>query len=138
MRAANCYAYLQYIGKHREYGDTIRVSQSLKEPCVPVTEELFSRGYFAFYPVITALNQGLVEVVAHVPAPRPPERLRRAGVRSNGDVKTWIVEDGAQEIVKARLSDEELNLPIAAIWNHEMLVQRVREGWSPSREGGAA
>jgi len=38
--------------------------------------------------------------------------------------------------VKSTLSEEERRLPIAAIWNHEFLVQRVSEGWRPEMEGG--
>lgn len=48
---------------------------------------------------------------------------------------TWIIEDGSREVVKANLSEEELRLPIAAIWNHEFLIQRIAEGWNPMNEG---
>jgi hypothetical protein len=50
-------------------------------------------------------------------------------------VETWIIEDGASELVTKKLSETERELPIAVIWNRELLVQRVSEGWRPEMEG---
>jgi hypothetical protein len=53
-------------------------------------------------------------------------------------VKTWIVEGRSTgEVTKHVLSEEERLLPIAAIWNHEFLVQRVATGWRPEKEGAS-
>lgn len=138
LRVDDHFAYLHYIGKHPEYGDAILVGSLLKERQASITAQIFSRGYVAFYPAVSAVAQGLVEVVAQLPPPKLPERLRRAGARSGSCVDTWIIEDESGEIVKAQLSEEELRLPIAAIWNHELLVQRISEDWDPSREGGGS
>lgn len=135
LKAGNRFAYLHYLGKHPEYGDAVLVSRRLQDRQAAVTGENFSAGYVAFYPVTAAVAQGLVEVVAHLPPPDLPERLRRAGARSGRRVDTWIIEDGSREVVKAKLSEEELRLPIAAIWNHELLVQRIDEDWNPEHEG---
>lgn len=135
LKAGDRFAYLHYIGKHPEYGDAVLVNPRLRERQASVTGENFSGGYVAFYPVTAAVAQGLVDVVAHLPPPNLPERLRRAGARSGRRVDTWIIEDGSREVVKAKLSEEELRLPIAAIWNHELLVQRIAEGWNPTQEG---
>jgi hypothetical protein len=43
--------------------------------------------------------------------------------------------DDSEESLRSTLSKDELALPIAAIWNHERLIQRVVEGWHPSVEG---
>ncbi len=51
---------------------------------------------------------------------------------------TWIIEDGTNEVVKSELSAEDLQLPIAAIWNHELLMQRVSEGWRPADVGAVS
>jgi hypothetical protein len=59
----------------------------------------------------------------------------RPGARAGLTVTTWIMEDVSSEEVKQQLSAEERNLPIAVIWNHELLLQRVREGWRPEMEG---
>lgn len=135
LRAGDRFACLHYIGKHPEYGDAVLVSPKLQERQVSVTSENFAGGYVAFYPAAAAAAQGLVEVIAHLPSPSLPDRLRRAGARSGRRVDTWIIEDGAREVVKVTLSEDELRLPIAAIWNHELLVQRIAEGWNPTNEG---
>jgi len=135
LEAGGHFAYLQYIGKHPEYGDAVLVSPRLQPRQPSVTENIFSDGYVAFYPVTAAASQGLVKVVGHVSPPALPSRLRRAGVRSGPRVDTWIIEDESGEVVKAKLSEEELKFPIAAIWNHDLLIQRVAEGWTPQREG---
>jgi hypothetical protein len=125
-------AYLHYLGKHPKYGAAIIVSPRFNSR--QVTAAAFSNGYVAFYPATVAVARGFVKIVGHLPPPQLPERLRRAGARYGNRVVTWII-DGAQEIVKTKLSDEELQLPIAAIWNHEWLIERVAERWTPLQEG---
>jgi hypothetical protein len=135
LEAGGRFAYFHYIGKHPDYGDTVLVNPRLQERQASVTADIFSGAYVAFYPVTAAVSQGLVDVVAHLLPPNLPNRLRRAGARSGRRIDTWIIEDGSREVVKANLSDEERRLPIAAIWNHELLVQRIVEGWTPMQEG---
>ena len=134
VHAGDRLAYVQYIGSHQEYGDAILVSPRLHERAVPVTSDLFADGYVTFYPAKAAANQGLVELIDNLPSPPLPNRLRRAGKRSGRVVDTRIIEDSAGEIVKSRLSKAERKLPIAAIWNHALLVQRLVEQWDPTLE----
>lgn len=138
LAAGNRFAYLHYIGKHPEYGDAVLVSPKLHERQNAVTNEMFSNGYVAFYPVAAAIAQGLVHVVGHLPPPNIPQRLRRAGARSGRRVDTWIIESDSGEVVRTKLSEDEQRLPIAAIWNHDLLVQRIAEGWTPTQEGHGA
>ena len=137
LRAGERFAYLHYIGRHQAYGDAVLVSPKLHELQAPVADAIFVGGYVAFYPAAAAAAQGLVDVVGHLSPPSLPERLRRAGARSGRRVDTWIIEGGTREVVKVKLSEEDLQLPIAAIWNHEFLVQRIAEGWNPLNEGRA-
>jgi hypothetical protein len=39
---------------------------------------------------------------------------------------------------QVELSEDDLQLPIAVIWNHELLTQRLLGGWDPRQEGRAA
>lgn len=135
LKAGNRFAYLHYIGKHPEYGDAVLVSPQLHERQMAVTGDVFSSGYITFYPVTAAVAQQLVNIVGNLPPPALPRRFRRPGAISGRRVKTWIIEDDTGEVVRAKLSEEELRLPIASIWNHEYLVQRIVEGWSPAHEG---
>lgn len=131
----NRFAYLHYIGKHPEYGEAVIVCPRLVERQTSMDSGFFADGYVTFYPAALAPAHGLAEVVAHLPPPGVPTRLRRAGRRSGIRVETWIIEDGSREVVKSALSEEELRLPIAGIWNHDYLIQRIAEGWNPMNEG---
>ena len=135
LKVGNRFAYVHYIGRHREYGDAVVVNPQLQDESASISGQYFSRGYVTFYPATAAVAQELVRVVGNLPPPELPERFRREGARSGRQVATWIVEDRDGEVVKATLSDDDLRLPIASIWNHEFLVQRVAEGWDPLQQG---
>jgi|SRR5450432_589274 hypothetical protein len=127
--------YLQYLGKHSEYGDAVAVCPAVQAPATAVTPDLFRDAYVTFYPAGAAFARGMVEVEGHLPSPGIPRRMRRAGARAGRRVETWVLEDaaGADE-VRRELSEEERHLSIAAIWNHELLLQRVTQGWRPETE----
>jgi hypothetical protein len=128
--------YLHYVGRHADYGDAIAVGRKLWKQPQPVTAQLFSEAYITFYPATAAVNQGLAGVIGELPPPNLPGLFRRVGARSaSGGVINWIIDDGTSQVVKRQLSNDELKLPIASIWNHEFLIQRVSEGWEPAQEG---
>lgn len=130
------FVYMQYLGKHAEYGDAVAVCPREHESRAPENASLFVSAYVTFYPASAAVARGLARVCGAC-APQPmPVKWRRPGAIEGLTVKTWIIEDGSSQEVKQRLSLEERHLPIAAIWNHEFLLQRVREGWRPEMEGG--
>jgi len=132
-------AYAQYCGKHSKYGDAIRVLPGFF-PARPKAWDalLVHEGYFTFYPVGAAVSQGLIEVAASasVPAGRElPSRYRRAGWRTpEGKVSAWLICDGTKEVLRTELKAEEKRLFIAAIWNHEFLVERLVTEWRPDQE----
>lgn len=133
-------AYIQYVSRHPEYGDTIRVLPGLFT-ARPDDLSGLARGHscFAFYPLSAAVARNLVTPVAVEPIPvglEQPIRLRRRGAISNdGRVLTWLVMDGDRELLRSELSAEEKRLPIAAIWNHEFLVHRLADEWLPEKVG---
>jgi hypothetical protein len=96
-------------------------------------------GYLAFYPARHAVAQGLAEVVASYKPPNfveVPRRVRRVGARGRkGTPLSWILEDEGEETLRKSLNSAERELPIAAIWNHELLVARISEKWDPQSEG---
>lgn len=135
VRLPDGLGYLLYVGAHAEYGDAVKVSPAVATQRPSVSHELFERGYVTFYPARAALAQGLVMIVGNLPAPSLPGVLRRPGARSGCSVETWIIEDQSGESVTRTLTREERHIPIAAIWNHELLVQRIAEGWRPEKDG---
>lgn len=127
--------YIHYIGKHPEYGDSVIVCPTVRAAVEPIAPTLFLNGFVVFYPVIAAVARGLAAIVGHLPSPGLPTRLRRPGVRVGLEVRTWIIEEPTGDVLKKNLSREDLLLPIAVIWNHEMLAMRVTAGWRPEMEG---
>lgn len=130
--------YLHYLGAHPEYGDGVEVCPTKFPGSAPITESLFREGFVVFYPVRAAVGQGLAKVVGQLPSSGLPNRLRRPGARRGSRIISWIIEEDSHEEVKQQLTEEELRLPLAVIWNHEFLVQRVLEGWRPEQVGGDA
>ena len=133
------FAYVQYVGKHPEYGDAIRILPGFfQKPPGDWSALLSQEGYFTFYPVSAAVSQELVRVAANevIPAGKElPALFRRAGwVTREGKVTVWFICDGARETRRAELSEEERRLPIFAIWNHEFLVSRLVEEWRPEMD----
>ena len=64
-----------------------------------------------------------------------PRRLWRSlNIGPNGKVLSWVIEDGKREYVTTRLTEEEVELPLAGIWNHEFLTLRIAAGWDPTQE----
>jgi len=128
--------FLHYLGRHTQYGDVVAVCPVVSPQGTAITSDFFQGSYVAFYPVVAAVARGMAQVVGSLPSPGLPRRLRRPGARSGRRVETWIIEEASgAEVVKRHLSDDERHLPIAVIWNHELLLQRVAEGWRPEMEG---
>jgi hypothetical protein len=127
------FGYVQYLGRHSEYGDAIRVVPRMFSQHQSVAASLFEDAYITFYPVQASSANELSRIVGNLPAPQLPTQFRRAGLRAGTQVETWIIEDDRGETLVRELSVSELLLPIAAIWNHEYLVQRIDEGWTPAR-----
>lgn len=131
------FAYCQFLGKHHYYGAAIRVYPNRFENHVhDFSWMASSSGYVTFYPLGSAVRQKLVAIVGSLPVlpgMGVPSTLRRAGaIGPNGEILAWIIEYSEKEELRRELADEEKALPIAAIWNHEMLVIRIENGWSPS------
>jgi hypothetical protein len=128
---------LQYLGKHPEYGDAVAVCPEVQPAGVKIEPMLFKDAYITFYPLTTAVTRGFAKTIGHLPSVfEVPRRLRRAGVRLNGQIETWVIEDPPrEEVVKRKLSTEDLLLPIASIWNHEFLLERIAARWRPETVG---
>lgn len=118
---------VQYLGNHTEYGGAIWVPS-----------DDFRKGYVAFYPASAAVYQGVVKVTERRdPEAQVPTNIRRPGARArDGMITSWVIESQGEEHMTRELSDAEVKLPIAVIWNHEMLCIRIREGWNPTKEAG--
>lgn len=135
ITAGHRFAYLHYVGRHEFYGDAVVVKPQLQARVSSMPDDYFSDGYVTFYPATAAIAEGLATVAGHLPAPRMPERFRRPGALSGPRVITWLIDDGLPKrnpIVRTELTDEELRLPLATVWGHPYLIDRVAQGWTPA------
>lgn len=136
-------AYAQYTHKHDEppkYGALIRVLPGLYKSRPSEFSELVQQTerFFVFFPLGAAVARGIVTIVAHEEVPKRcrPFPLFRDGVKNpaTGRVETWWLWDGEREWKVGDLKPEQYNLPIRAVWNDTLLIQRIVEGWSPVDE----
>jgi len=59
----------------------------------------------------------------------------RGAPSRDGKVLAWIVERDGKEVLKRELTAAERKMPIASIWNHEYLIDRITDNWRPENEG---
>lgn len=140
IRAEKGFAYVRAVGRDPGYGHAIHVYPRWFPKRLTDFQELTEEsGYITFYPAQAAVNQGLVEIVASGPLPDgvelPTVFRRRGALDSTGKVLAWIVSRNGKELLKRKLTEEERRLPIASVWNHEFLVERIAQGWRPEDEG---
>jgi hypothetical protein len=128
------FGYVQFLGEHREYGDAILVSPALHDRQAHFPTGFFSKGYVTFYPAANSVARKMVEVVAKASPPSLPKRFRRPKAERDGAVDAWVIEGGWRNVVKQTLTDEERKLPIADVWQHEALRERIANGWTPEKD----
>ncbi len=129
------FAYIQYLGHHKKYGDVILVldggmkttNQEQNETIPPST------GYVTFYPLSDAVSQGLaVVVVRGENAIEIPTVFRRpCNVDRKGNVLSWFIDENESTKIVEQLSLSERKIPIAGFINHEMLRFRITKNYTP-------
>ncbi len=136
VRVLKGYAYLQYVGFHPEYLETVHVMLGIRETRPNDLRSLAgSPGYIAFYEASLSVSLGWTRVVDNWTLPdgvEIPSRIRReAATDKAGNMTSWVLENGAQSVTVEQLSADDARLPIGVSWNHEMLVKRISQGWRP-------
>src|SRR5262245_8231971 len=104
------YAYVQYVGKHPDNGEVIRVLPGLHERQVSDQAALINQpGYVAFYPARYSVKHGGARIVGSYPLKvEVPRIVRREGaITRTGEVLTWVIEDEGHETVRKQLSEAE-------------------------------
>lgn len=131
------FAYLQQVLRDPLMGDLVRVLPGIYESrplglnIVTDRKELF----FTFFPVGAALARKIVRKIGASPLPvglqsMPP--MRNAGGRTpEGKVLNWRLLEGNEERLVEKLTEEQKDWSIRAIWNDTLLVERIIEGWMP-------
>lgn len=127
--------FLQYLGRHAVYGDSVLVCPEFKAKSTEVSSELFSNAYPRFYPLLGSVSRGLSKIVGHLPClTQVPVLLRRpAVVLSDGRIEAWVIVDSHEEIVKKKLNAKDLQIPLSGMVNHEYLAECIRRKWRPEK-----
>jgi len=131
-------SYAQYTHKHPEFGELIRVIDSVFQarPSDPRALSETETKFVTFFPLSAALRRGIFEIIGHADVPRECQKfpLFREGV---ADPKTktvgnnWWLWDGTKEWRVGKLTSEQWKLPILGIWNDTLLIERIEAGWMP-------
>jgi hypothetical protein len=88
--------------------------------------------FITFFPLGAACNRGLVSIVANEPVPDHAAIFPtfRSAVRGpDGILNDWWLWDGANERRVGELTREMRSLPIRAICNDTLLVERIVSEW---------
>ena len=140
IRTASGSGYFQFVNRHHEFGELIRVLPGVYDARFAQMDTLAGEKelYFVFFPVSAAMSRGLVEKIANFPIPLWAQGiplLRRPGARGrDGKVLSWfIVSDDGEKLVK-ELTPNQRQLSLAVIWNDTLLAERIAANWRPSDE----
>lgn len=138
IKTARGLGYFQFVNKHPEFGQLIRVLPGIHEERPADLSKLSAEKevYFVFFPVTAAVSKALVEKIGNFAVPiwaQGIPLMRRPGARApGGKVLTWfIVNDRGEKLVK-ELSEDQRQLSLAVIWNDTLLAERIAAGWKPS------
>jgi hypothetical protein len=138
---------LCYVGRDSSLGDTVWVRSAALTPDEPIDCATFnSEGYFAFYPATAALRGALVtragfcaEGMRMIP---PLRRYSLSLFAREGEATAWRIAANAHVgtpfTIRPQLTQEEARIPRAAIWNHQLLLDRLRSGWHPTMDASDA
>jgi len=144
IRTAKGLAYALYTHRYAEppkYGALLRVFDRLY-PSRPgnIAEIILNPVKFStFFPLGAAVSRGIVAIAGNVPVPDHLSVFpifRAAGFINpkTKRVENWWLWDGNKSWPVGDLKPEQRQLPIRAVWNHTMLVQRIESGWSPEKD----
>lgn len=133
-------SYAQVTHRDREFGYLLRVLPGSYQTRPNITALAARRHrWVVFYPVEHAVLQGFVRTAGNAsipPSARAFPLFRAAGLPDGGGhITEWWLWDGHDERRIGSLKDDQLDLPIREIVNHEVLVERIVSGWTPRVEG---
>jgi hypothetical protein len=127
-------AYFQVATHHPRYKTLIRVLPGLYESRPDIGNLVGGSDRFkAFYPVDSALHEGLIRSIGVFPVPDTDARfpLMKWPIGGEGHRYGWAIWDGRREVERrANLTEEQKDYPEPGIWNHALLLDNVASDWS--------
>lgn len=130
-------AYVQYTHQHPTHGGLIRVFDAVFESRPSGFAEIVKGPvrFSTFFPVRAAVHRGIFKVVGHeVIAPQNAAfPIFRIGIEDpkSKKVALWWFWDGEREWAVGQITSEQRKMPLRAVWNATMLIERIETGWTP-------
>lgn len=134
------FAYAQFTHKMPKWGALLGVLPGFHaERPADLRPTIGQRAAFqTFFPLQAAVGRGIFEVVTNLPVPEHAvefPRFREAGfIDREGRVLDWSIWDGKTSRRLERLTPDLERLPILAVWNDTLLIQRIEEEWTPEKD----
>lgn len=95
--------------------------------------------FSTFYPVGSAANAGLVEIVSHTPvAPaNVPFPIFKCGIENQQtqEVAVWWLWDGTKEWRASQMTEKELAYPLRELVTGDILHRRIEANWTSAGHG---
>lgn len=125
-------AYGQVTHKNAEYGHLVRIfcgfhSNPVKDFDRVINSEV---QFSAFFPIQSAVNQGLVSVFGNTPVPVPLQEFptfRSRNGAAGGSIWLWKGQEAVR--LERDLQQDELKYPTRGIISAPLLVERVEKGY---------
>ena len=133
-------AYAQYSHRKPKWGALLRVFPGFyaerPDDFGPVVEG--ESAFVTFFPLQAAVGRKIFEVVANLPVPERAQEFpvfRDAGfIDREGRVHDWWLWDGEKDWRPDRPIEELRHLPILAVWNDTLLIERIEQEWTPEKD----
>lgn len=140
ISVGDCFAYAQVTHIHNKppkYGHLLRVFEGLNKVRLSDLNAICIQPvqFQTFFAVNSALNKGIVSIVANASIPKPWDEFPVFRVMGLVDpitkkAESWGLWDGIESLRIGRsLTAVEKKLPILGIVNDTMLIEYIQSGW---------
>lgn len=125
---------LHYVYDDPRIGQLVRVFNSVPSPTGIPELESATEAFLIFFPLEMAVKKGVVRPLgsAKIPGDFEKPKFMRSKYTVRGEFCGWHIVDTetwVRHLVKS-LSEDERNLSPWGVWNSELLISRLSEGWS--------
>jgi len=134
-------AYAQYTHKEEQWGSLIRVLPGFHEKRPESFSALVTQKeqFVTFLPLQGVVSRKIFEVIGNEPVPSHAASFpvfRGPGfIDREGRVQKWYLWDGQRETpIGKDLSEGQKKLPILAVINDTLLIERIEQGWTPETD----
>jgi len=129
--------YAQFTHKHQRFGSLLSIFAGFYDNASKDFSSIVSNSpaFHTFFPLQSALNEGLLSVVANVAVAdrnKPFPMFRSRVIGADGQAGPWWLWDGQkEEMLRRDLTDTEKHYSLRGIISAPLLVKRIENGYRP-------